>query len=46
MEYGNKTEKIWKMRHKHCRTWNMMRNTEKGRKCEMNTVGPGIWQEN
>ena len=39
------TEKKWKMRHKHCMTWNIARNTEKGGKCEIHTVGPGIWQE-
>ena len=27
-ENGN----MWKMRHKHCLTWNMARNTEKGYK--------------
>ena len=35
-----------KMRQKHCLTWNMVRNTENGRKWEMHTVGTGIWQEN
>ena len=29
------------MRHKHCLTWNMARNTENGGKWEMHTVGPG-----
>ena len=28
LEYGKKIEKTWKMRHKHCITWNMARNTE------------------
>ena len=27
--YGKKTEKTWKMRQKHCMTWNMVRNTQK-----------------
>ena len=27
-----------KMRNVHCMTWNMARNTENGRKCEMYTV--------
>ena len=26
-------------------TLNMARNTEKRAKCEMHTVGPGIWQD-
>ena len=30
------------MRHKHCMTWNMARNTEKREKREMPTLGPGI----
>ena len=34
------------MRHKHCLTWNMARNTEKGEKCEVFIVGPGIWRKN
>ena len=25
LEYGQKSEKTWKMRHTHCRTWNMAR---------------------
>ena len=29
------------MRHKHCMTWNIARNTEKGGKCEIYSVGPG-----
>ena len=33
------------MRHTHCRTWNIARNTEKLAKSEKNTVGPGIWQK-
>ena len=32
LEYGEKTEKTWKMRHKHSLIWNMARNTEKGGK--------------
>jgi hypothetical protein len=35
--------KSWKMRNTHCRTWNMVRNTEKREKWEMHTVGPGVW---
>ena len=31
------------MRHKHCLTWNMVRNTEKRGKWEMLTVGHGAW---
>ena len=27
-----KTWKTWKMRHKHCKAWNMTRNTEKSEK--------------
>ena len=34
------------MRHKHCMTWNMARNTEKREKSEIYTLGPGIWREN
>jgi hypothetical protein len=37
MDYGEKTEKTWKMRHKHCMTWNMARNTQKHGKGEMHT---------
>ena len=29
LDCGQKTEKTWKMRHKQCMTWNMVRNTEK-----------------
>uniref|UniRef100_A0A0V1KJN6 Uncharacterized protein n=1 Tax=Trichinella nativa TaxID=6335 RepID=A0A0V1KJN6_9BILA len=29
------------MRHKHCLTWNMERNTQKHGKREIQTVGPG-----
>ena len=25
LDYGKKPEKTWKMRHKHCMTWNMAR---------------------
>ena len=32
------------MRHKHCMNLNMARNTEKHRKREMPTVGPGVWR--
>ena len=32
------------MRQTHCRLWNMVKNTVKCRKCEMHTVGAGIWQ--
>ena len=35
--------KTQKMRHTHCRTWNMVRNSEKREKCEIYTVGPGLW---
>jgi hypothetical protein len=38
--------KMCKMRHKHCMTWNMARNTEKREKREMPTLGPGLWQYN
>ena len=34
------------MEHKHGRTCSRARNTEKGGKWEMHTVGPGIWREN
>ena len=33
------------MRHKHCFTWNIARNTQKRGKLEMNTVGPGVWRK-
>jgi hypothetical protein len=36
----------WKLRkvgNTHFRTWNMARNTEKGGKLKMSTVGRGIW---
>jgi hypothetical protein len=39
-------EKRGKMSHKHCMTWNMVRNTEKREKGKLHTVGPGIWREN
>ena len=34
MDYGEKTKKkkYWKMRHKHCVTSHMAKNTEKGAK--------------
>ena len=38
--------KTWKMRNKHCLTWNMARNTQKRGKLEMNIVGPGLWRKN
>ena len=37
---------MWKMREKHCRTWNMGRNTQKRGKFVMYNVGSGIWQKN
>ena len=33
------------MRNTHCRTWNMVRNSEKVEKLEIHTLGPGVWQE-
>ena len=33
------------MRNIHCRTWNMVRNSEKVEKLEIHTLGPGVWQE-
>ena len=33
------------MRNTHYRTWNMAGNTEKYEKLEINTAGPGLWQE-
>ena len=38
--------KTWKMRHKHSKTWNMARNTQKCEKRKMHIVGPGTWREN
>ena len=38
--------KPWKVRNRHCRIWNMTRNTEKREKWEMHTVDPGEWWEN
>ena len=38
--------KKWKLRHKHCMNWNMVRNTEKIEKWKLDNVGPGIWREN
>ena len=29
LDYGKNTEKTWKMRHKHCLTWYVVRNKEK-----------------
>ena len=40
-----KNWKTWKMVNAHFRTWNMVCNTEKLEKLEMQTLGPGIWQE-
>ena len=37
--------KKWKMRQKHCMTWNMARSTEKRVKWYTHSVGIGIWQE-
>ena len=34
------------MRYIHCRLWNMAKNTVKCGKCEIHTLGAGIWQEN
>ena len=45
-ERWRETRNMWKMRQKHCLTRNMARNTEKGGKCEMHTVEPGVWLEN
>ena len=33
------------MRHKHCKTWNIARSTQKNGKWEMHTVGPAVWCE-
>ena len=33
------------MRHAHCITWNMVRNTEEHENWEMHTVEPGRWWE-
>ena len=38
LDYGEETEKKWKMAHEHCTTSNMARNTEKSGKGEMYTV--------
>ena len=32
LDCSEKTEKTWKMRHKHCLMWNMAKNTEKHEK--------------
>ena len=45
MDYGEKTEKTWKMRQKHCLTCNMARNTQKHGKQKMHMLGPRIWRE-
>ena len=34
------------MRYTYCRLWNMAKNTVKCGKCEIHTLGAGIWQEN
>ena len=41
MEYGKKHWKTYKIRNTHCRMWNMVRNTQKSEKWEINAVGPG-----
>ena len=46
LEYGQKRPKTWKTRNAHCRTWNIVRNSQKCGKREMHTVRPGVWQEN
>ena len=33
------------MRNTDCRIWNIARNSEKREKCEIHTVGSGVWQE-
>ena len=40
LDYGEKTEKTCKMRQKHCRNWNMARNTENGEneKCTLQNL--------
>jgi len=44
MDYGKKNEKTWKMRHTHCTTWNMARNSKKkSEKWEKHNVGSGVW---
>jgi hypothetical protein len=37
LEYGKESGKMWKMRHTHCRTGNMARNTKnmKYEKCTL-----------
>ena len=45
LDYGEKTEKTWKMRQKHCLTCNMARNTQKHGKQKMHMLGPRIWRE-
>jgi hypothetical protein len=37
--------KTWKTRHKNCLTLNMVRNTEKGWKWQMHTLGLEMSQE-
>ena len=49
MEYGEKTENHGKSKKKKkpdFRTWTKVRNTDKREKWEIQTVGPGLWQEN
>ena len=46
LEYGEETEKTWKMRHKHCFTCKMEKNTKKRGELEIHTVEPGVWREN
>ena len=38
LDYGEETEKKWKMAQEHCTTGNVARNTEKVGKREMHTV--------
>ena len=37
--------KSWKMRKTHCRTWNVVRNSEIVEKLEIHTFRTGLWQE-
>ena len=45
-ERWRENRNMWKMRQKHGLTWNMAINTEKGGKCELHPVVPGVWLEN
>ena len=42
------TEKTYKLRNTHCKTWNMARNSEKREKCEIHKqdLGSGDKTEN